>query len=346
MEVCSSGDNLELKKPKLFVITLALGALATLSSMSGCSKENALAETDTNILNGVHISEYRRIGFWSGVLQKYPDLPEKVKRIVEEQPSKQYQSDVNGAKVVVHSYVGPISVSAGNISAIITDLDEKSLKNLLAYWQTIPQRARELGIFPNTTRTAQPRVIVLGREGKVEIKGPVGSEIQIVDVYPESLTGQTVFEVHSFGSKGEVAIASLLEHFQRANQKRGPPFADIKAGHHDIPPPEEVPIVIVGKLKELTVEGGAGSSKQVVTFDEYVNACSQTELSKEVVEFAKAGESTFRSKIAPIATAVAAAIAARTAAEARKSSSYTERSSSGGGYRPSGGRRGGARPGR
>lgn len=327
---CSSGKcALNLIAATLSVLTVSCGRQVTVSAMA-----------DTNVVNGVHLSEYQRVAYWNSLLQQHPDLPSKVKRAAEmEGIVETRQSDITGTKITIHSYLGAVTVSAESISAIVTDLDNSSLLKLLAYWQTISARARELGILTTTPKADMPRVVVLGRDGRIDIQGPRGSESQTIDVYHEFLTGQANIAVHSFGEKGSDAVASILDYYRRVNQNRGPPHADVKAGKYDRPPPDVMPVVVIGKLKELNIQGPADFSTQKVTFEEYVNSFTEMKTTQEVVEFAKAGERAFHMTAAAVTAAAIAVAAAKKQSESSRPS---------GGYRPSGGPRrgGGARPGR
>src|SRR4051812_6623475 len=176
------------------------------------------------------------VAYWHKVLLQYPDLPEKVRAILEKQRSPDWMHELPQSEVRIYGADEVVSVHGRHVDVIVTDLDDDTLRKLLAWWERVPRLAKELGVdyplpfsLPESTR----HVVVLGREGHIAVSGPGGSDIQSVHVLSNDVAGRTTIGVHAFGPEGDAAIEQLA---QQARQIRGPPRADVRAGHIALPP--------------------------------------------------------------------------------------------------------------
>ena len=279
-------------------ISAACAALASAFVLTvgttSCSRDEQSSQSNTNA-PAVSLKEFERIAYWNTVLNEHPDLPQKVKEIVDGKGTRVERpaTATPVSELIVYSYLGPIAVTAERVNVIVTDLDTLSLTKLLAYWQTIPERARQLGILPSPSTPQGPRVIVLGSEGRIDVKGPGGSDSQTVDIYHDTLASKSGIDVHSFGNQGETIVNALLEYYGRANQSRGPPESNPETKKFELPPSEIATVLVIGKLRTLNVEGGAQASDQRVSFEGYMNGFAETETTRKANEYAKAGDAAF-----------------------------------------------------
>jgi hypothetical protein len=211
------------------------------------------------------------VAYWHKVLQQYPDLPEKVRAIVEQGGSPDWRFDLPRAEVRIYGKDGALAVQGQHVDVVVTDLDAVTLRKLLAWWEAVPRLAKELNVdgplpfsLPDSTR----HVVVLGSEGRIEVAGPSGYDTQSIHILTDDAE-QTTIGVHVFGPEGEAAVEQLAGQY---NQVRGPPRSEVRAGRISLPPPEErVTVLVVGKLGQLDIGGPADDARQDITFANYLN---------------------------------------------------------------------------
>jgi len=172
------------------------------------------------------------------------------------------------------------------IDVIVTDIDTPSLRKLLDYLGTIDKQARELDISTSSTPPSSfpkgPRVVFLGADGKIKIKGSSGASDQTVDIYHDTLTKVSALQINTFA--GPEVVSPVIEYIRRHDPIRGPPRSGVVSGQYGIPPPERITIVAIGNVSSIDVGGAKDQSNQ----DVYI----ETNISKEttVTEAAKLTE--------------------------------------------------------
>jgi hypothetical protein len=219
------------------------------------------------------------VAYWHQLLQRYPDLPAKVEAIVQQQRSPN-AAIVAEAEVRVYGADEVVAVRGRHVDVIVTDLDEATLKKLLAWWKEVPRLARELNVdfplpleLPSNTR----HIVVLGSEGYVAVQGPGGYDVQSVRIVDDQVAARTTIAVHAFGPEGETALGQLSGAFDRL---RGPPDAEVRSGHIGLPPPDEeetVTVLVVGQLRQLDIAGPTDYAQQDISFANFLNQHQSTE---------------------------------------------------------------------
>ena len=301
---------------KSIVVSIAL----LLVFMPGCSD-------DEHGLGISALTEYQRVAIWANVLSEYPDLPEKVERIVEGQDkATRLEANLPSSEVILHTTEGAQSFYAQTIDVIVTDLDKRSLKKLLTFWRTIDSRVDNLGIkraWSSRGGTGEPRVVFLGADGKIEIKGPGGESKQSIDIYQDSLTRLSTLQIHAFD--GKEAVPSVVDYIRRNNPIRGPPHNITETGKTNMPPPSRLTIVAIGNLENLSVEGPREMGTQEIVIE--------TNLTKEVTasEATKVGAVLVAAK--SIRDGAVSRAKARQSASSRSSYTPSSGGGRGGGYR-------------
>jgi hypothetical protein len=232
-----------------------------LISLTGCGREASMPP------GGRPAAAY-----WLGVLEQFPDLPAKVRSVLDRQGTEVYQSHLSSAaRVRIYGEDGVTAVSGSRVDLLVTDLDDEALRELLALWESLPTLAAKHQIQPEYLRLAgaRRRVIVLGREGRIDIEGPYGGERQSVQVIAERSSGSAEICVHAFGREGEAALTQLATDYHAI---RGPPEADVKAGYVGLPPPDDaVAVLVIGRLETLNIAGAADDATQDLSFELYLN---------------------------------------------------------------------------
>lgn len=213
------------------------------------------------------------VEYWHRVLSQHPDLPAKVEAIVESlgwTPSRSY--DLPATEVRVYGEHGEVSLSGSKIELILTDLDTPALRELLAVWKAIPEQAAELGLYADAYNAASPKrkIIVLGSDGRVDIRAAGEFDTQKIHVLNDEVATQTRIGIHTFGPSGELALDELARCYQAV---RGPPAEDVRSGYVSLPPPDDdtLSVLVIGKLQELNIEGAWGNSVQEVSVASYLS---------------------------------------------------------------------------
>jgi tetratricopeptide (TPR) repeat protein len=208
-------------------------------------------------------AEFHSIAYWSDVLQRYPDLHSKVRAILDE-ADRAERRQFPGEKVEVRFYDSDraTQVKAQTVDVVITDLDRVSLRRLLAMWDQVPARAKQLGLEGVSLR-AEPadhhRVVILGSDATVKVKGPSGSSQQTIKIFSYGGAAPSRVTIHAFGQRGADAQASLpFKNFIRSNRTGVPP------------PRNKVTILTAGNLRALDIEGPSGYAQQSVEFKIFV----------------------------------------------------------------------------
>jgi hypothetical protein len=278
-------------------------ATAFLLFQTSCDQGDQSVSSNTNsavkITAPVHIvttnatnTEFQRLAFWTDILRRHPDLPDRLQQIVENRvaPVQRPLVEVPLTEITIHSYLGPTTVVAESINLIVTDLDITALQKLSAYLNTIRERVRELQPLFRTAQSNVPKVIVLGRNGQIDIKGVSGVDHQVIDIYNEVPIGYSSIKVHTFGEKGDEANQAILDYFRRANQSRGPPDTPFHAEGIERPPESLATVLVIGKLSTLNVGGATQNSTQAISFENYMNGFAKTERSQKASENVKIAE--------------------------------------------------------
>jgi hypothetical protein len=218
------------------------------------------------------------VEYWHRVLSEHPDLPAKVQQIVDYRgwtPRRDYQ--LPSSEVRVYGEQGEVTIRGSKIELIVTDLNSAALYDLLAIWKAIPEQAAELGLtsLPRVDGLPRRKIIVLGSQGRVDIRAAGEFDTQTIRVLADDAAAQTTIGIHTFGPSGEQALEELSRTYQAV---RGPPAADVRSGYVSLPPPEEaVSVLIIGKLQELNIEGAWGGSQQEISVAGYFNGHPSTE---------------------------------------------------------------------
>lgn len=213
------------------------------------------------------------VAHWHAVLKRYPDLPAKVQAITE---GRGHLSWLGGglpqAEVNIYGEDGVLSIKGRHVDLIVTDLDDAALRKLLAWWEKVPRLAAEMNLssdlpfeLPSSTR----HVVVLGKQGRIEVSGPSGNDLQTINVLADDMHGRTTIGVHAFGPEGESALDQLAGQY---NQVRGPPQSEVRAGRIALPPPEDnVTVLVIGQLGSLDLNGPSDDAQQQISFAAYLN---------------------------------------------------------------------------
>ena len=88
------------------------------------------------------------VEYWHRILQEHPDLPQRVRTVVNGGGwTPFYSTDFPATTDIrIYSEQGEVAFSGSRIELLITDLDTAALKQLLAVWEAIPEQAAELGL--------------------------------------------------------------------------------------------------------------------------------------------------------------------------------------------------------
>lgn len=311
-----------LSRACLFPLFLTALALAE----TGCSSDDTSPPPE----KVEQISTYQRVAIWSNLLERYPDLPRKIEAVLGEK-GRPAESNNQGqaVEIYLHTQEGTVALAAGRIDIFVTDMSRESLRELHKFLLTVPQEARRLGIGQHASLappsdSSRPRVLFLGADGRIEVKGPSGQTTQTISLYHNEFAKAAHLQVHAFSQAGEDAVPAITEYLKDAGIVRGPPDAEVKAGHIGKPPPERLVIVAIGEIKNLDIEGPREKATQKVEVEAKVSG--QVAAHSETARVAEVGRSSHSAKVAVVA-AVAAAVAAR------KSSSSSGTSGGSGGYR-------------
>jgi len=257
------------------------------------------------------LATYQRIAIWHRLLQNYPDLPQKLETIIgEAEKPREVDRSSRTVEIRVHSREGVVDLTAQQIDVIVTDMSRDSLRELRRFLETVPEAARELGIEqPISSRipseSSGPRVLVLGAEGRIEVKGPSGGTSQTIDLYHNEVTKAALLQVHAFGQVGQDAVPSITDYLERANVVRGPPKAEVRAGHVDKPPPEKIVIVAIGEINNLDIEGPRNRGSQTIRIEVETKVSRVVPADSEVGRAAEVGRSAHAAKVAEVAAAKA-----------------------------------------
>lgn len=303
--------------------------------LTGCSSDDP-EPTGESV---APVVTYQRVAIWHSLLQRYPDLPQKLETtIAEREQAREFERDGRTVEVRVHSPDGPVDFTARRIDVLVTDLSTESLRDLHRFLQTVPAEASRLGISQAATHFfaegSGPRVLFLGADGRIEVKGPNGGQSQSINLYLNEVTKAAHLEVHTFGPAGRDAVPYVTEYLG-ANPVRGPPDAEVQAGHVGKPPPERLVVVVIGEIQNLDIAGPRDQAKQTIVAEAVVRG--EVPAHSAAGRAAEAGSSSHAAKVVAVAAVVAAARAARSGGGSSGGSSGG--GSSGGGRPRSGGRR-------
>lgn len=219
------------------------------------------------------------VEYWHRILQEHPDLPERVRTIVNGGGWTPFYSTDFPATTDIRIYgeQGEVAVSGSRIELLITDLDTEALKQLLAVWEAIPDQAAELGLSASSYSTSSPRrkIVVLGSEGRVDIRGVSDYSSQSIRILSDEAAAQTMIGIHTFGPSGQRALDELARNYHAV---RGPPASDVRSGYVSLPPPDDVlSVLVIGKLQELNIDGAYGDATQEISMTSYVNGHAASE---------------------------------------------------------------------
>jgi len=241
--------------------SLSLFALASLLVLSlGC---NQSGETPPGGAQAV--------AYWHAVLQQYPDLPEKVRAIVEKPRQPDWLHSLP-QQVRIYGVDEVVSVQGRHVNVVVTDLDDDTLRKLLAWWESVPRWASKLDVeatlpisIPESTR----HIVVLGRQGRIQIAGPGGYDLQSINILSDDAAARTTIGVYAFGSEGQIALDQMAAQY---SQVRGPPRSEVKAGRISLPPPEDnITVLVIGQLGTLDIEGPYDNAQQEISFAHFLN---------------------------------------------------------------------------
>lgn len=215
------------------------------------------------------------VAYWQKLLLQYPDLPDRVRDVVDGRGQVDWsESRFPQSEVRIHGQDGAVTVTGRRIDVLITDLDDATLRQLLAWWEAVPAWADKLGLGPPTLPFHLPEntrhIVVLGSQGRIEVDGPDQRYRQSVQVLADEVAAKTTIGIHTFGSEGQSSLNQMASQYQSV---RGPPRSEVKAGRISLPPPEDnITVLVVGQLQSLDIHGPADDAQQEISFAAYLNS--------------------------------------------------------------------------
>jgi hypothetical protein len=211
------------------------------------------------------------VAYWQQVLLQYPDLPDRVRDIVEERGQQVANHGISQAMVRIYGEDGEHQIAGRRINVLVTDLDHATLRKLLEWWEAVPRLAEELeipAILPFQLPESTQHVVVLGSEGRIEVSGPGGSDQQTIKILHDDVAGRMFLDVHLFGQEGQATLDHLANQYRTV---RGPPRSAVRAGNIGLPPPDEVTVLVIGELNTLNIEGASDDAVQQISFTSFLN---------------------------------------------------------------------------